>query len=51
MTCAIRDSAEVKIWRRIQHLRSLHRKSYIKIGVLGKYLVLDIILDSMVRML
>ncbi|CAI2736376.1 unnamed protein product [Schistosoma spindalis] len=35
MTCAIRDSAEVKIWRRIQHLRSLHRKSYIKIGVLG----------------
>ncbi|CAH8672758.1 unnamed protein product [Schistosoma rodhaini] len=34
MTCAIRDSAEVKIWRRIQHLRSLHRK-YVKIGVLG----------------
>ncbi|CAH8580831.1 unnamed protein product [Schistosoma turkestanicum] len=35
MTCAIRDSAEVKIWRRIQHLRSLSHKTYIKIGVLG----------------
>ncbi|KAH8866640.1 CDK5 regulatory subunit-associated protein isoform 1 [Schistosoma japonicum] len=35
MTCAIRDSAEAKIWRRIQHLRCYHPKPYVKIGVLG----------------
>jgi tRNA A37 methylthiotransferase MiaB len=38
-TCAIRDNAEAKIWRRLQFFRSMRKKSkrkgYPKVGVLG----------------
>lgn len=37
MTCSIRESAELKIWKRLQYLRSLSRRKNLnlKIGVLG----------------
>ncbi|XP_018326416.1 CDK5RAP1-like protein [Agrilus planipennis] len=42
ITCAIRDSAEVKIWKRLEYLKSLKKKKslieykpFLKVGVLG----------------
>lgn len=43
MTCAIREGAEQKIWRRLKYFRDLKRKHKLntgdlKVGVLGKKL-------------
>lgn len=44
VTCAIRDSAENKIWTRIKQIRSVKRwrgkHDPLKIGILGKSLIL-----------
>ncbi|KAA3676471.1 uncharacterized protein DEA37_0010765, partial [Paragonimus westermani] len=38
MTCAVRESAEMKIWKRLHYIRNLskHENRKIRIGVLGK---------------
>lgn len=41
ITCAIRDSAEVKIWRKLQDIKTFKtrsKKKNLKVGLLGKFL-------------
>jgi hypothetical protein len=48
MTCAIREGAEQKIWRKLKHLTGMKRRGPLKkggvrmkIGILGKILLKD----------